>query len=404
MFKKYNPRFWSLFSGQTVSNIGDQIYLIALPWMVYDLTHSNVAMGTISAVNILPQIFLGMFIGLLVDRLSKIRLMKIAVFINTLLMLSITLLGNGDWLSIFSLSLLTFCYSTNTLIFLTCYRSIIPSLISKEEITSANALIQRSLTLIKIVGPLLAGVLISTVNGFNSLIFNAISFVFLFMVLVFLRLPEQKTDTKKGIKQELKDGFSFLVNNKTIFHLNILSLIINIGLSIGLSFMVFFLREDNGMSAQKIGYIYALSGGLSFLFTFLTSVLTKYFSTFTSVLVSCTMASIGLILLPMFSSWYVIGTCLGVVIGGSTLATIFINSHFQKEVPANLLGRVFATSQMIARTATPISLFVGGWLTQWYMSLGTLFFFSGLIVMISSLFFIVKYNFSSHKKEATIHG
>lgn len=65
---------------KVVSRFGDSIDSIAYSWMVYILTGSKVLMGTLLAVNFLPSIFLGLFAGALVDRMS---LKKVIVITNT---------------------------------------------------------------------------------------------------------------------------------------------------------------------------------------------------------------------------------------------------------------------------------------------------------------------------------
>ncbi|MFP3919088.1 MFS transporter, partial [Lysinibacillus telephonicus] len=58
-----NKQFFTLFFSQSISNIGEQIYILALPWFVYELTHSTLTMGTVAAMISLPQILFGFFLG-----------------------------------------------------------------------------------------------------------------------------------------------------------------------------------------------------------------------------------------------------------------------------------------------------------------------------------------------------
>lgn len=51
MYKKHNKNFWILLTGQSISNLDDQIYLIILTILVYELTKSSFIMVTVSAIN-----------------------------------------------------------------------------------------------------------------------------------------------------------------------------------------------------------------------------------------------------------------------------------------------------------------------------------------------------------------
>lgn len=84
MYKKYNKNFWILFTGQSISNLGDQIYLITLPILVYELTKSSFIMGTVSAVNIIPELLFALFIGAVVDRYKKKKIMLYTAILEML--------------------------------------------------------------------------------------------------------------------------------------------------------------------------------------------------------------------------------------------------------------------------------------------------------------------------------
>ncbi len=66
-----NKNFLILFFAGAILSLGNRVYELALPLILYELTHSSVAMSTMRAIEFLPNLFLAMFIGVLVDRANK---------------------------------------------------------------------------------------------------------------------------------------------------------------------------------------------------------------------------------------------------------------------------------------------------------------------------------------------
>lgn len=384
-----NKKFVSLFTGQTISNIGEQLYLIAVPWLVFELTQSTLTMGTVSAVIAFPQIIFGLLIGVLIDRFNKRKLMIYSTFLQIILMTLFPTLYLMDILSIYHIYIICFLYSIGSLVFLSTYRSTVPQLVNKNNLVKVNSLIQSSLTIVRIIGPIFAGIIISKYGAQNALYVNMISFLILYCLLLFIRLPEEsqyaQKQNKKSLIKEIEEGFKFIFHHKRMFYMNILTLFVNIGMSIGLSMMVFYLRGDNLLSAEHVGYVYSISGGMAFLFTLIAPKLIVNSNYLKGILISCSISGLALTLISLPFEWVTMGLLLGFITGGGTLASIYINTFLQSETPDHLIGRIFTTSQMLARVSTPISVFIGGWLTNSLISISQLFLFSGIIIMLSTL-------------------
>lgn len=401
MFKNYSRTFYMMFGAQTISNIGDQILLIGLPWIVYELTQSTLAMGTISAINAIPQIFLGLLVGALIDRYPRQRIMILACFLEILLIALIPTLHAINQLSIGSLYLISFFYSICTLVFLTSYRSVIPQLVDKDNLINANSLIQSSLTLIRIVGPLLAGFLMASIGMYYGLLLDSLTFVLLFLVLLVLRIPYTPPQGKRNnLTTDIKEGLQYILRTPQILKINLVALVINIGMSIGLAMMVFYLRDQMKFTIDEVGLVYSIGGVVAFLLTLSAPFVGKRFSSWHVILLSCSFSSIGLISIPFGVHWIDIGLLFGLVTGGGTLATIFINTIFQKDVPTHMLGRIFATSQMIARVSTPLALMIGGWFSESWLSIGMLIASGGVMVLLTCVWAVFSTKQSTTESEA----
>ncbi|MCM3439828.1 MFS transporter [Metabacillus halosaccharovorans] len=397
--KRYSKNFLILFSGQTISNLGNQIYLIALPWLVYELTHSSFDMGTISAIMALPDLLFALIFGTIIDRYNRKRILWIASFIQLVIVLIIPLLFFTDMLEIYHIYITGFLYSTATLIFITCYRSCIPDLTDEDSLVEVNSLIQLSLTIIKMIGPLLAGLLIANFGIVESFMVDAFTYFLLIICIFNTKLPNEKVRKKNTFFfDDLRNGITYTLGSQILRYLIWLVLIVNIGMSIALSLMVFHLRADGNLSAHQVGYVYSISGIFSLVFTLLAPKIARKMGSMSAISLACMISGLGLLFIPFTQNIILKGITLGLITGGGTLGAIYINSMLQKQVPSEYLGRVFATTQMISRVSVPLALVVGGWGSETRFGVSGMFVISSLIVILSSLGFYLKMNMMNESK------
>jgi len=405
MLKKYPGNFLILFCGQTISNLGNQIYLIALPWLVYELTQSSSQMGTIAAITALPDVLFTLFVGVLIDRYNKKNILWISSIVQFLLVLSIPVLFLLDTFSIYHIYIIGFCYATTSMIFITTYRSIIPELVDKEYLVDSNSLIQVSLTLIRMVGPLVAGVLITILGEINAFFIDALTFLILISTIYFIKIPKTKImEIKKtSVSKEIKDGIKYIIETIELRHITWLVLVVNIGMSISMSLMVFHLRGGNNFSATEVGYVYSIAGVMSFFFTIFAPRVSKKFNLVQAISISCCLSGVGLLVLPLANTFIFTGLALGMIIGGASLGTVFIHTSLQKNVPSDYLGRVYASTQMATRISVPVALMMGAWGSETIIGINGMFIISGIIIVASTLFSFFRLNkLDQTKEEITI--
>src|SRR5699024_5686498 len=70
-----NKNFMLIWSGSAISGFGMQMYVLAIPLLIYEISQSALAMSTMRAIEFLPNIVIGMFAGVLVDRLNRKKIM-----------------------------------------------------------------------------------------------------------------------------------------------------------------------------------------------------------------------------------------------------------------------------------------------------------------------------------------
>ena len=157
--------FRLLWAGQSISLLGDQFHMIALPWLVLQLTGNALAMGTVLALAGIPRALFMLVGGALTDRFSP----RTVMLASTILRLALVALLAGVVLTgliqLWMLYFFAVAFGLMDAFFFPAQSAIVPQLIDKELLQAGNALIQGTAQISLFVGPVLAGTMIALLNG-----------------------------------------------------------------------------------------------------------------------------------------------------------------------------------------------------------------------------------------------
>lgn len=161
--------FALLWSGQTISLLGDRIFQVALAWWVLEETGSAVAMGTVFVVSIIPMLLFLLIGGVMVDRFPRIRLMLISDIARGLLIGIMALLAFSDALVIWHVYVISLLSGFVEAFFQPAYRAAVPEVTPEADLPSANSLTSLSGQFGGIAGPAAGATLVAL--GGSSLAF-----------------------------------------------------------------------------------------------------------------------------------------------------------------------------------------------------------------------------------------
>lgn len=210
------PDFRLLFAGRFIATLGEQIVSFSVGWELWLRTHSELALGLVGLVQVLPVIFLSLPAGHVADRYNRKRIVMI-----TLVFLSLCSLG---------LALISFNQGPIPLIYLCllgigiarafnnpAVSALLPQTVPPEEFTSAATWSSSAWQLAAIVGPSAAGLAVALLNGVgvNYLFQMAGCFIFIGLLLMMggRELPLSK---KAATLESLAEGVRFIRDTKEI--------------------------------------------------------------------------------------------------------------------------------------------------------------------------------------------
>jgi hypothetical protein len=153
--------FRLLWMGQGTSLLGDQFYLIAMPWLVLQRTGDPLALGTVLALAGLPRAVFMLVGGAVTDRFSPRTIMLASDLIRLVLMVGLTAFMLFHSIDIWMLYVFSLVFGMAAGFFLPASNAIVPGLVGKENLPAGNAITQGTGQLAQFIGPVLAGGLIA---------------------------------------------------------------------------------------------------------------------------------------------------------------------------------------------------------------------------------------------------
>jgi predicted MFS family arabinose efflux permease len=251
-----------LLTGLATSQAGDWLYNLALLAFVYDRTHSSMWVGLTTAARIVPEVALGSFGGVLVDRVDRRKLMLASDALRALAMAALVVIGAAHLPIALAPAVAALATAAGSA-YPPCVVAVLPQLATAEQLPAANAA-RVSITYVCIVaGPLFGAVLL--LLGSPTLAFAVNGGTFLLGALVVAALPRQALRVPAGadappyhgVSAELRTGWQALRGYPDALSVVIANMIAS---AVYGSLTVLLVLVGQGLGLGATGYGYLLAG------------------------------------------------------------------------------------------------------------------------------------------------
>lgn len=205
---------------QTISLIGTWMQQIAQNWLVYVLTKSAFYLGFISFLSSFPMLLFTLFGGVVADRYPR---RKILIFTQILFIIPAIFLGIVTQLNIVNLwhvASASLILGTIAAFDMPTRQAFITEVVPRDMITTAVAMQSMSFNIARMIGPFLAGVIVTHINFYLCFYLNALSFLPLIIVLISSCSKSCKYSPENtSLKSFFREGLSFILQNKKILYI-----------------------------------------------------------------------------------------------------------------------------------------------------------------------------------------
>ena len=381
---KFNSDFWKYWTGQTISNLGSSVTLFALPLLVYKLSGSALDLGIASAATFLPYLLFGLILGAWTDRVNRKRMMIGTDIGRALIVVSIPLLFALGLLTVWWIYIVAFIHATLTICFEAGEFAAIPSLVNQDDLVTANGRIQASYSGASIIGPLLAGVLVTLVPLSALLLFDALSFLASSFSLALIRISFNKGEKRvpTSIRSDVAEGLRYVFSNPVLRNISIMMALVNFVGSTAYAQLIFFAKVRLQATDFQASLLYSAGSLGVVLLALAAGPLRKHWS-FSTVALGALMLEGILTVVFSLMRMYWAAVVLWTLIGGlGILFNINTSSLRQTIVPNHLLGRVVSIASVLAWSAIPLGTLLGGFAISWTQNVALVYGVIGVLIFL----------------------
>lgn len=388
--------FRLLWLGQSVSILGDQFYLVALPWLVLYLTGSALTLGSVLLTATLARVTFQLLGGAISDIVSQRKMMIISSGVRAIVCAILSTLVLGNQIRLWHLFIIVAVFGMADAFFSPALKAFIPVVVPKEKLVAGNSLLNGSSLLAMFIGPSLAGLVIAVVGTGGAFAIDTASFVFVMICLFLMKghapslsEPEQpgpKTSKPSQLFQSIWEGLRYTLREPTLRALLIITAVVEFAFAgpftVGLAALA---NIKFGGGATAFGAMLSSLGGGLVIGTVLVNSMHARFSFERTILWLTTGLGVGLTLLGLVPN--VIWACILMVFIGiiAGYTQVLLSSWLQTKSDPQMRGRVMSVVMLSAYGLTPLSFVLTGALTQ-HISVSAMFFLTGVLLVVALAF------------------
>ncbi len=364
--------FRRLWIGETISQFGSEVTLLAVPYIATVVLNSTAfEVSLLVAIQFLPFILFTLPAGVWVDRLRRRPVLISGDLVRLVALGTIPLAWALDALTIWQLYLVGFICGIATVFFVVAYQSYLPSLVASRDLVEGNAKLQASEAAAAAVGPGLGGALVEIVTAPFAIVADAVSYLASAIFVWTIRKPEPHPEAERRaaglarepLRKQTAEGLAFVLRNVNLRAIAFTTSSSNLFSNLIFGVIPVYLYRELGLSAGVVGVVFSI-GALGTLAGALTgNRIGKRLGVGATIVASAGLGGPALLLIPLAPHDSPVPLlALSGAVGGFMSVVYNINqvSYRQAITPTGIQGRMNATMRFIVWGTIPIGNVVGG--------------------------------------------
>ncbi|WP_144569634.1 MFS transporter [Bacillus pseudomycoides] len=382
-----NRSFFFMWIGSAISELGGAFGTLCNSILIYQLTGSKMALGSMWLLYFIPSLLLQLVIGPFIDKWSRKWIMFVSQWtrgLAFLLPLCMIIIGNIETWHIFVVQIIV---GLITPFYVPANQAITPIIVSREELQTANAYIDGMVRLMMFLAPVLGGIVIEFIGVKLTLFFVCLFLFISGTLLLFIQEHRVAQTIRKSWLKQFIEGFTYYFKQPIIVWLGVFLTFVQFGVGVTMVINLPYIIDE--LSASYADYGYFMAGfPLGYVIGSILVGKVQYHSRRLLMLGALLVGGITYISLGLNHS-IILAVMIEVVAG---VCMAFFNVHnttiCQQTVPNDMMGKVFSVRLFLIRGAMPLGVLVGGVLSEIW-GVRTLYILIGSIICVTSLAGIV---------------
>jgi len=364
--------FRNVWLGACGSNIGRWMEAIAIQWLIASVsTQPTVAMGYLAVAQMGPTLVLGLYGGLLADRVNRKTMLLVtqgAMAVLAAVLAALAWWGTNarpdvvEWtlLAIGLLQGITGAFD------MPAWQVLTPRLVPRDELTEAMALNGMQFNLARIVGPALAGVMMTYLPGGAASVFIFNTFSFLWVILVIVRTPDAPAPGNQpdSFWVQTREALAFVFHHRGARAAMLASVVFGLLATPAQRMLPVFVQSVLNRQEGVFGVLTALMGAGAVFGVFVLKLLPRWYPKHHMIPLSILACAIAIVVFAA-SKWLWLTGAAVFVVGLFWLWTFnMAYAAIQLLVPDRMRGRVLAVVNVAVFGAMPLGAVIAGFIGE----------------------------------------
>ncbi|XVV00853.1 MFS transporter [Actinosynnema sp. CA-248983] len=364
--------FRKLWFGQTVSNFGDAISLIALPTVaILTLDGGALETGLLGAIRFLPFLLIAPVAGRLVDRTSRRTVMIVTDLGRFLVLASIPAAYALGALTLAQLLVVAALHGTLTVFFQVAYQAYLPALVGPDNLVEGNTKLQFSRSAAEVFGAGAAGALIGALGAARAVLADALTYLVSVLALVFLRHREEPATAPEDPQRSAEDdrpevrakGWRLLLSFPLLRSLMLTTTTLNLAVAMADALLLVYAYQTLGLSPGEVAVAFGVGSVGFFLGASIARRVAGRFGVGRTLAAATALISLAYFSLPFGT----LGAALPILVAArmivgvaNPLYDIHVMTLVQSVTPNHLMGRIGGTALSAVFGSVALGFLVGG--------------------------------------------
>ena len=330
------------FTGLLFSITGFQMLLVIQGWLIWDITGDPKALAYLGGVTAVPTVLLNLYGGVIADRFDQRLLIMLVSTTICLLLLVMATLVTLEMANLWNLLLLAFLIAGAQAFDNPARQALYPHLIARKDLMNAVALNSIVWQGTRVVGPLIAGLLIAGVGPGPALYIAAAGFACMVVAMTAIRVPPIPRAAGGSMVQNLVEGIGYVIKNQVFAVL--------IGLTFlnsffGMSFIILlpiFATDILNVGPEGLGEMHAVGGVGAIVMALVAAAMSKSRNKGLWLVGGAVLFGMTNVLFALSTNYALSLAVLFVGGAAATFYMVMVQTSLQALVPDHLRGRVFS--------------------------------------------------------------
>lgn len=362
-----NRNFAIYVSGNSISLIGFWMQRLAISWLTWEITESEFWVGAVAFAELAPLLVISPIVGVWADRVNRKLLTVLCQSTMMLVSFALFMLIIFDQISIKTLFVFALLDGILQATHQPIRMAIIPNLVERKDIVSASSFTAVVFNVARLLGPALAGVVISFFGTSVAVLCNTVSYIPILMAWLYIKLPATKTvNAGDSFTHGLKQGINYVKNIPALSHIFILQTILACGIRPATLMLAAFVGAVYKGGADDLALYTAVLGVGAVIGGMYITLQGKAKGLVRSMLINSLVSIIALAVFAWTTQVYV-GMLAVFAIGWTiTLSSVSSQTMVQNSIDDEIRGRVLSLWAALTRGAAAIGVLIIGFFADYF--------------------------------------